>query len=163
MLRGATADHDGGILAGAAQPEGLGPHGRALASGGASGLCVGEEGSHIGGCSDPPKKNAASPGKAGGAFVAGGRSRLGGGAAPRSPARPFGPYWVVLSRGRGAGLRTSVGRRRQAGSKREPDSRGSSVKIVGFFLRELRKGVSNVAAHPAAAASSFGASLKLAN
>ena len=65
MLRGATADHDGGISVGAAQPEGLGPHGRALASGGASGLCVGEEGSHIGGCSDPPKKMLLRPGKPG--------------------------------------------------------------------------------------------------
>ena len=73
------------------------------------------------------RRNAAAPRKAGGAFAAGVRSCSGGGAAPRSPARPFGPYWVVLRRGRGAGLGASLGRRSRAGSKREPDSRGATT------------------------------------
>ena len=58
----------------------------------------------------------------GSAAVAIPRSHAGGGAPPRSPARPLDSYWVVLRLGRGAGLGVSLGRRSRAGSKREPDS-----------------------------------------
>ena len=66
-------------------------------------------------------------GNFGSAAVAIPRSHPGGGAPPRPLARPFGSYWVVLRRGRGAGLGASLGRRSRAGSKREPNLQGSSV------------------------------------
>ena len=66
-------------------------------------------------------------GEPGSAAVDARRSRAGGGVPPRSPARPFFPYWVVLSRRRGAGLGVSLGRRSWVGSKREPNSRVATV------------------------------------
>ena len=76
------------------------------------------------GSPDGTKLLQAEPGSA---AVDARRSRAGGGVPPRSPARPFVPDWVVLRRGRGAGLGASLGRRSRAGSKREPDSRGFHV------------------------------------
>ena len=66
-------------------------------------------------------------GKPASAAVAARRSRTAGGAPPRSPARSFVPYWVVLRRGRVAVPGAGVGRRSRARSKREPDSRAATV------------------------------------
>ena len=89
------------------------------------------------------RRNAASPGKAGGAFAAGTGSCSGGGAPPHSPARPFFPYWVVLRLGRGADLGVSLGRRIRAGSEREPDSRKSSVIQIAEFVLVFFKNCAN--------------------
>ena len=86
-----------------------------------SGCGVGWKGA---GSPDGTKLLQAEPGSA---AVDARRSRAGGGVAPRSPARPFFPDWVVLRLGRGAGLGVSLGRRSRAGSKREPNSRVATV------------------------------------
>jgi hypothetical protein len=65
-------------------------------------------------------------GKPASAAVAARRSRTAGGAPPRSPARSFVPYWVVLRRGRVAVPGAGVWRGSRARLKREPNSRGSS-------------------------------------
>ena len=70
-------------------------------------------------------------GEPGSAAVDARRSRAAGGVPPRSPARPFFPYRVVLRLGRGAGLGASLGRRSLEGSKREPD-------LQRFHVTELR-------------------------
>ena len=55
------------------------------------------------------------------------RSRSGGGAAPRSSARSFFPYWVILRRGRVAVPDAGVWRGSRARSKREPDSKDPAI------------------------------------
>ena len=63
-------------------------------------------------------------GEPGSAAVDARRSRAGGGVPPRSPARPFFPYWVVLRRGRVTVPGAGVWRGSRAGSNCEPDSKG---------------------------------------
>ena len=71
--------------------------------------------------------NAASPGKPGSAFVAGGRSRTAGGTPPRSLTRPLVPNRVVLRRGRVAVPGASLGRGSRARLKRELNSRVATI------------------------------------
>ena len=71
-------------------------------------------------------------GEPGSAAVDARRSRAGGGVPPRSPARPFFPYWAVLRLGRVAVPDASLGRRSRAGSEREPDSRDPAVSELRF-------------------------------
>ena len=110
--------------------------------------------------------NAASPGKPGSAFVAGGRSRSAGGAPPRSLKRPFVPHWVVLRRVRVAVPGASRARGSRARSKREPDSRESIILELqnsSSVSSRTSQSVTDVQAHPAAVASSFDASFDLAS
>ena len=97
-------------------------------------------------------------GEPGSAAVDARRSRAGGGVPLRLSARSFFPYWVVLSRGRGAGLGVSLGQDSRAGSEREPDSRGPSIlhcRLRPRCRQEHRITSRTSHAHPAGEASDF--------
>jgi hypothetical protein len=66
------------------------------------------------------------------------RSRPAGGFPPRSLARSLLPYWVGLSRRRGAGAGASLGRRSRAGSNREPNFEVGTVAELWRFGCAIR-------------------------